>query len=478
MVTTTAIPLIIHGKDILLSNNDRKHPITSKSAPHLKSFQGATSDLAVQAVESCASAFPSWSQTPPEERRRLLLNLARLLREKSSTIQTLIKDEIHCTPLWSQLNVEIAAGIVEETASVITDAISGTIPSSQGNTYALVMKKPLGVVLGIAPWNAPVILGLRSVISVIAAGNTAILKGSELSPQTHYFLAALFREAGFPPGVVNFVLHRPQDAAEIYECMIQHPAVKKCNFTGSTQVGRVIASKAAMALKPVLLELGGKNPVVVLEDADLDQAADEIIAAGYLNNGQICMSTDLVYVVQSVAKELTKKILERLHSEDRPHKVISAAGRARLTQLVEDARSKGAVIHQARNPLAEDPLAFPATVIEGVTEEMEFYTIESFGPVFGIIAVDSAEQGLQMLKRSAYGLSSAVFTRDHFKALGMSADIAVGAVHVNGGTVHDEPTLPHGGVGDSGYGRFGGKWGLNEFLQTQTVILNRVRASL
>ncbi|GKZ33660.1 hypothetical protein AbraIFM66950_003689 [Aspergillus brasiliensis] len=419
MVTTTAIPLIIHGKDVLLSNNDRKHPISSTSAPHLKSFQGATPDLAIQAVESCASAFPTWSQTPPEE----------------------------------------PAGIVEETASVITAAMSGTIPSSQGNTYALVMKKPLGVVLGIAPWNAPVVLGLRSVIPVIAAGNVAIFKGSELSPQTHYFLAALFREAGFPPGVVNFVLHRPQDAAEIYECMIQHPAVKKCNFTGSTQVGRVIASKAAMALKPVLLELGGKNPVVVLEDADLDQAADEIMAAGYLNNGQICMSTDLVYVVRSVAEELTKKILERLHSEDRPHKVISTASRARLTQLVDDARSKGAVIHQARNPLAEDPQAFPATVIEGVTEEMEFYTIESFGPVFGIIAVDSAEKGLQM-------------------ALGMSAEIAVGAVHVNGGTVHDEPTLPHGGVGDSGYGRFGGKWGLDEFLQTQTVILNRVRASL
>ena len=190
------------------------------------------------------------------------------------------------------------------------------------------------------------------------------------------------------------------------------------------------------------------------------------------------MSTDLVYVVRSVAEELMRRIRERLYREERPHRVISLASRARLTALVDDARSKGAVIHQAGNPLAEHPLAFPATVIEGVTESMDFYTIESFGPVFGIMVVESEEQGLQMVQRSAYGLSSAVFTRDHFKALELSGEIAAGAVHVNAGTVHDEATLPHGGLGDSGWGRFGGRWGLEEFLQTQTVVLNKCRASL
>ncbi|PYI09617.1 aldehyde dehydrogenase [Aspergillus sclerotiicarbonarius CBS 121057] len=486
--TTTTIPLIIHGKNIVLATDDHKHSISSTSAPQLCAFQGATPDLAIQAVESCAMAFPGWSRTTPSERRRLLLNLARachipsitlLLSTHKPHIQTLIEDEIHCTRGWTDENIAASTSMIEETASLISDTLTGTIPPSKGTSYALVLKKPLGVVLGIAPWNAPLILGLRAVIPVIAAGNVAILKGSEMSPRTHHFIASLFREAGFPPGVVNFVLHRPQDAAGVFECIIEHPAVKKCNFTGSTGVGRVIAAKAARALKPVLLELGGKNSVVVLEDADLGQAVEEIVTAGFLNNGQICMSTDLVYVVRSVAGELTRRILERLYGEERPHRVISKASRDRLTALVDDARSKGAVIHQARNPVAEeDPLAFPATVIEGVTQDMDFYTIESFGPIFGIMAVDSEEQGLQMVKRSAYGLSSAVFTRDHFKALEMSGEIAAGAVHVNGGTVHDEATLPHGGVGDSGWGRFGGRWGLDEFLHTQTVVLNKCRASL
>ncbi|RAL04552.1 aldehyde dehydrogenase [Aspergillus ibericus CBS 121593] len=474
----TTLPLIIHGKDIVLPNHDHHYPISSNSAPQLTAFQGATPELAIQAVESCASAFPTWSRTTPSQRRQLLLNLSSLLKTHTPTIQTLIEDEIHCPRPWSDENIAASIGMIEETASLIADTLTGTIPPSNGNTYALVLKKPLGVVLGIVPWNAPLILGLRAVVPVVAGGNVAVLKGSELSPRTHHFITALFREAGFPPGVVNFVLHRPEDAAEVYECMVEHPAVKKCNFTGSTGVGRVIAAKAARALKPVLLELGGKNSVVVLEDADLGQAVEEIVTAGFLNNGQICMSTDLVYVVRSVAEELTGRILDRLHSEERPHRVISTASRDRLTALVEDARSKGAVIHQARNPVAEDPLAFPATVIEGVTQDMDFYTIESFGPVFGIMVVDSEEQGLQMVKGSVYGLSSAVFTRDHFKALKMSGDIAAGAVHVNGGTVHDEATLPHGGVGDSGWGRFGGRWGLEEFLQTRTVVLNKCRASL
>ncbi|PYH93394.1 ALDH-like protein [Aspergillus ellipticus CBS 707.79] len=462
-MSSTTIPLIINGEDIILPTDDHKHPLPSPSGSTPSSFQGATPALAIQAVESSAAAFPAWSQTPPSRRRELLLNLAK----------TLIEDEIHCTPLWSQNNIDVAAGAIEETASLVNDAATGAIPSSKGNTYALVFKKPLGVVLGIAPWNAPLILGLRAVIPVIAAGNVAILKGSELSPRTHHLIATLFREAGFPPGVVNFILHRPQDAADIYQCMIEHPAVKKCNFTGSTGVGRIIAAKAAMALKPVLLELGGKNSVLVLGDADLEKVAGEVVLAGFLNNGQICMSTDLVYVVMSVAGELTGRILELLKGEERSHKVISMASKARLTALVDDARSKGAVIHQAVNSLAEDPLAFPATVIEGVTRDMDFYTTESFGPVFGIVTVESEEQGLEMAKHSAYGLSSSVFTKDHFKALEMSAEIAAGAVHVNGGTVHDEPTLPHGGLGDSGWGRFGGRWGLEEFLETRTVVLNR-----
>ncbi|KAL4898597.1 Aldehyde/histidinol dehydrogenase [Aspergillus ambiguus] len=462
--TTSTIPLIIGGTDIVLPSVDKIWPSSPKDAPHQSFFQGATPELAIQAVETAATAFPSWASTPPAKRRELLLEVARLLRNKSSEARALIEAEIHCSPLWSQINFEGAVGIIEETAALLGDSLTGSIPKTQGNSYALVFKEPLGVVLGIAPWNAPLILGVRALVPVVAAGNVAILKGSELSPRTHYFIASLFREAGFPPGVVNFLLHRPQDAGEIYDTIIQRREVRKCNFTGSTQVGRIIASKAALALKPVLLELGGKNFSLVSADADLDSAAEHIVRAAFLNNGQICMSTDLVYVVSSVADVLIKNILERLSAETRAHKVISTASISRLTQLVSDAKSKGAIVHQASNPLSNNKLGYPATIIEGLTPDMDFYHIESFGPMFGIVVVESETEALQMAKSSGYGLSAALFTRNYFKALELSREIRAGTIHINSGTVHDEPTLPHGGHGDSGWGRFGARWGLEEFL--------------
>jgi acyl-CoA reductase-like NAD-dependent aldehyde dehydrogenase len=185
------------------------------------------------------------------------------------------------------------------------------------------------------------------------------------------------------------------------------------------------------------------------------------------------MSTDLVYVVKPVAEILVGKILRLLKSEDRPHKVISAASRLRLTRLVDDAQSKGAVIHQASNPLSSDALSFPATVIENLDPSMDFYHAEAFGPVFGIVVVESEHEALRMARGSPYGLSAAVFTQGHFRALGLAREIRAGAVHINSSTIHDEPTLPHGGVGDSGWGRFGSRWGLDEFLQTKVVVLNR-----
>ncbi|SPO07006.1 related to NAD-dependent aldehyde dehydrogenases [Cephalotrichum gorgonifer] len=473
MTDSITIPLIIGGRDITLPSDDRKYPIPPHGGTQRYTFQGATSAFAIEAVDAAAAAFPSWSQTTPAKRREMLIDVARLLRNKSDEALALVQEEIHCSQLWAEINVEDAVGLIEEAAALVTDAMAGTIPATRGNSYGLVTKEPLGVILGIAPWNAPLILGFRAVVPALATGNAVILKGSELSPRTHHFIASLFREAGFPPGVVNFVLHGPDDAAEIYDTIINRPEVRKCNFTGSTAVGRIIASKAALALKPVLLELGGKNFSIIMDDADLDSAASHVVEAAFLNNGQICMSTDIVYVVKPAAELLVSKILGLLKSEDRPHKVISAASKLRLTRLVDDARSKGAVIHQAGNTLSSDVLSYPATVIENLDDSMDFYHVEAFGPVVGVMVVESEHEALRMARESPYGLSAAIFSQDHFRALGLSREIRAGAVHINSSTIHDEPTLPHGGVGNSGWGRFGSRWGLDEFLQTKVVVLNK-----
>ncbi|KAJ1716703.1 aldehyde dehydrogenase [Aspergillus flavus] len=464
----STIPLIIDGEDVLLPH-DRHGTVANAYAEGPTLFQGATKELALQAAQSSAQAFAAWSKTTPIERRTLLFKLAEVLRSRAEEIKRVCDQEISCGPLWAEIITDGAIGMIEEYGALTTSIATGSLPFIQ-NGYGLVLKEPLGVVLGIAPWNAPIILGLRAVVAPIAAGN-----GSELSPQTHYLLASLFRQAGFPRGVLNFLLHRPEDAPEIFDVLINHPDIKKCNFTGSTHVGRIIASQAALALKPVLLELGGKNFTVVLDDADLDLAAQEITKGAFLNNGQICMSTDKVLVTTAVAPALEAKILAILRSINTTSVLISPSAKAKVESLVSDARDKGAQIHTSPTTVNHDVSNrnYPPTVVTGLTPEMKLFEIETFGPVVGIVVVETEEQMTAIIQAANYGLSSSIISRNHYRALKLAGAIQAGAVHINSMTVHDEPTLPHGGYGDSGWGRFGARWGLEEFVQTKVVTLHQ-----
>ncbi|QMW38629.1 hypothetical protein G4B11_001865, partial [Aspergillus flavus] len=463
----STIPLIIDGEDVLLPH-DRHGTVANVYAEGPTIYQGATKELALQAAQSSAQAFAAWSKTTPIERRTLLFKLAEVLRSRAEEIKRVCDQEISCGPLWAEIITDGAIGMIEEYGALTTSIATGSLPFIQ-NGYGLVFKEPLGVVLGIAPWNAPIILGLRAVVAPIAAGN-----GSELSPQTHYLLASLFRQAGFPRGVLNFLLHRPEDAPEIFDVLINHPDIKKCNFTGSTLVGRIIASQAALALKPVLLELGGKNFTVVLDDADLDLAAQEITKGAFLNNSQICMSTDKVLVTTAVAPALEAKILAILRSINTTSVLISPSAKAKVESLVSDARDKGAQIHTS--PTTVNHVSnrnYPPTVVTGLTPEMKLFEIETFGPVVGIVVVETVEQMTAIIQAANYGLSSSIISRNHYRALKLAGAIQAGAVHINSMTVHDEPTLPHGGYGDSGWGRFGARWGLEEFVQTKVVTLHQ-----
>lgn len=286
-VSEYVLPLIINGEDWLADSADRVFSEDSfgKSPSNGNTIliQGANTENCHSAVDSCSRAFESWRSSSPHYRRELFLQLARLLREKEDEIKVLMQEEINCSPLWSTINVEDSIKMIEEAAALTTSpSLSGIVPQSNSEVQAIILNEPLGVILGIAPWNSPLILGFRAVVAAIAAGNTTILKGSELSPRTHYFIARLFQDAGFPPGVLNFLVHREQDAGEVFKTLIERVEIRKCNFTGSTPVGRLIASKAALELKPVLLELGGKNFAVVLEDADIEKTARLVLEGAFL----------------------------------------------------------------------------------------------------------------------------------------------------------------------------------------------------
>ncbi|RKK98050.1 hypothetical protein BFJ68_g13808 [Fusarium oxysporum] len=463
------VPLLINDAPILREDDTSRHH--SFEGGH---FQGADLSDCADAVSSCSKAFVTWSTTSPTHRRGLLLRLAQVLKNHQQEVRNIMKSEIYCDDQWASIGVTTSIDLIEQSAYLLTaGTMSGTIPHTQPEgSYGLVFTRPLGVVLGIAPWNSPLFLALRAVIAPLATGNTVILKGSELSPRTHYFVAGLFAKAGFPPGVVNFILHRPEDAPEVVGYLIRDPAVKKVNFTGSTQVGRSIAQQAGLALKPVLLELGGKNCCIVLKDADINRAAEAALAGATLNGGQICMSTDLVLVEKDVVDEFRAELTKHLRSKnDSAYRLVGLKSQSRVQALVSDAEAKGSSAKSSTEHQTDSNL-IPITILDNIHSSMDFFRTETFGPCLGIVAVSNEDEAVKIVNDSDYGLSAAIWTRNQYAALEMARRLQVGAVHINSSTVHDEATLPHGGTKLSGFGRFGAEWGLKEFVETQTVIMH------
>ncbi|MCJ9736338.1 aldehyde dehydrogenase family protein, partial [Bradyrhizobium sp. PRIMUS42] len=263
------------------------------------------------AAAAAAAALPGWSALGPNARRSLLLKAADVLEAKRDAFIKIMMAEIGTTDVWSGFNVKLATGMLREAASLTTQIAGEVIPSDKPGCISMSVRQPAGVCLGIAPWNAPIILGVRAVATPLACGNTVVLKASELCPGTHRLIGDVFRDAGFPPGVVNIVTNAPAEAAAVVERLIANPAVRRINFTGSTRVGRVVAELAGRHLKPVLLELGGKAPLVVLDDADLDAAVAAVAFGAFINQGQVCMSTERVIVDEAVAASFVDKLAKK-----------------------------------------------------------------------------------------------------------------------------------------------------------------------
>ena len=384
--------------------------------------------------------------------------------------------ETGATAPWIGFNVALAANMLREAAALTTQIGGEIIPSDKPGTLAMALRQPVGVVVGMAPWNAPVILGVRAVAMPLACGNTVVFKASEMCPATHRLIAETLNAAGLPGGVLNIVTHSAEDAPEVVSALIAHPRVRHVNFTGSTRVGRIVAEQAARQLKPVLLELGGKAPLVILDDADLDGAVNAAAFGAFLNQGQICMSTEKIVVDARVADAFVERFAAKAaalpHGEPSGHVVLgSLIGRAaveRVGALIDDAVAKGAVLVTGG---VGDGTIMPATVVDRVTPEMRIYSEETFGPVAAVVRVDGVEQAIAAANDSDYGLAAAVFGRDVQRALAVARRIELGIVHVNGPTVHDEAQMPFGGVKSSGYGRFGGKAAIEAFTELRWVTI-------
>ncbi len=450
----------------------RSNPVTGTE---VTTFAAAKGRDAIKAVESCAKAFPAWSKTGPNQRRDILLKAAGLLEERAESFVASMMGETGASMPWVRFNVRLAAGMLREAASLTTHIKGEIIAADKPGSYSCAFRRPVGVVLSIVPWNAPIILAVRAFGTALACGNTVVLKASENSPGTQYQLAQLMIDAGLPPGVMNFITHTREDAPEVVEAVIAHPAVHRVNFTGSTAVGRVVAAIGAKYLKPVLLELGGKAPLLVLEDADIDKAVRATAFGAYMHQGQICMSTERVVLDHKIADEFAakmKKKVESLSAGD-PMKsnaplgaLISKEAAKRVDGLIDDAVSKGA--EALVRGAVEGAIMQPA-LLDKVTPKMKIYYEESFGPVTCMVRVNGVEEAIQVANDTEYGLKAGIFSRDVKKALEIANRLEFGCCHINGPTVYDEAQMPLGGMKASGYGRFGGHAGINEFTEVHWV---------
>jgi acyl-CoA reductase-like NAD-dependent aldehyde dehydrogenase len=434
---------------------------------------------AQRAIDAAAAAFPAWEQTPPAERQRILLKAADLLEARGDDVVGWLARETGCTFGFGMFQLGFVAGLFRQAAALAYAPIGQIIPSDVG-AFSMALRRPVGVVGAIAPWNAALILSARSISSPLALGNTVVLKPSELSPYVGGLLwGEIFEEAGLPAGVINIVTHAPGVAGEIGDELVENPLVRRINFTGSTAVGRQLAEAAGRNLKRVVLELGGYNPLIVLADADLDYAVDATAFGAYVHQGQICMSARRIVVERAIADAFVEKLAAKTNGlkagDPKEHDtiigpLINDSALELVKSRVDEAVSKGAKVLAGGE--ADGPV-YRATLLSDVPEDTDFAQNETFGPVAAIEIVDSADEAVERANATSYGLASGIITNDADRGLALAQRIEAGIVHINDQPVADEPQMPFGGVKDSGWGRFGGTAAIEEFTELRWITVSR-----
>ncbi|EME42351.1 hypothetical protein DOTSEDRAFT_73244 [Dothistroma septosporum NZE10] len=467
------IPLYLGGEQVKTEASfDIISPGTDKI---LYKSSAASVDDVTAAIAAAERALPAWSQTKPGFRRDLFIRAAEEFVRRKDDLWHFCSTETGSTEPYFDFDFNDALESLKSCAGLIASASAqGQVPSILAeDRSAMVIREPYGVVVAIAPWNAPCILGLRSFLGPLAMGNTVVLKGPEKSPGVYWTLVDIFHKAGLPAGCLNTIIHKPEDGPKITETLISSPIVRKINFTGSTAVGSIVAGLAGKHLKPVLMELGGKAPAIVCEDADLENAALQCTLGAFLYSGQICMATERILVNAKVAdkfRQILAGTIDAVFPDKNGLVLIDKAPVAKNAKLLKDAVDKGAkAIYGDISDKRDLATAMRPVILEGVKDGMDLYYTESFGPTVSLFIVEDDEQAIKIANDTDYGLASAVFTENLQRGFRIARRIETGAVHINSMSVHDETNLPHGGAKKSGFGRFNGEEGLREWTRTKAI---------
>jgi aldehyde dehydrogenase (NAD+) len=427
-----------------------------------------------KAIDAAYAAKDTWGRTLAAERELVLQRAADVLENSRQEVVDLLIDEAGSTFGKAQFEVSFTVNMLRAVSGEARRIQGSVMPADVPGMMSIAIRRPLGVVAGIAPFNFPLILATKKVCLALAAGNTFILKPSEETSLVGLKIAELFQKAGLPAGVLNVV---PGDGPTHGLVLVSDPRVRLISFTGSTAVGKMIAMECAKNGKRVILELGGKSPLIVLKDADLDYAVSTACFGIFIHQGQICMAGSRIIVEapiydafldRFVAKAKTLKVGDPRD----PHTVIGPLIRSSQCGLI-DGKIKESVVAGARvlTGGTHEGNFYQPTVVADVKPGMPAFRDELFGPVAAVAMADDANHALKLANDTAYGLSSAVLTNDLQLAMKFAMELEAGMVHINGPTVHDEATVPFGGVKDSGSGREGGHWSMDELTETKWITI-------
>ena len=480
----------------------------ARSGQHFEVHNPATGELLArcadggreevrEAIQAAHEAFPSWRDTPAGQRAQLLSKAAALMNERADELARILTQENGKPLSESVVETQVAAAFLQWNAEEARRIYGETVPTDNPARRVMTIKQPVGVVAAITPWNFPTSMVTRKVGPALAAGCTVVFRPARATPLVAVAIFKIFAEVGFPAGVVNLVTGTK--SAEMGDEMATSPLVRKLTFTGSTEVGKELLAKAAGTVKRVSLELGGHAPFIVFEDADLDKAAQAVVASRFRNAGQTCICTNRLYAQKSIASDLAKKVAELtaklkvgngLAEGTQVGPLIDERGFQKVEEHVQDAVSKGGKVLAGGQPYQTpkgngtsggngsngaggDGLKgwfYQPTVIGNATPEMKVMFEETFGPVLPIMEFETEEEAIRMANDTPFGLAAYFFSRDVGRVLRVAEGLEYGIVGAND-PLPTGPHIPFGGFKESGLGRENGAHGIDDFVEVKAITI-------
>ena len=433
------------------------------------------------AVAAAQAAFPAWAAMAPAERQRLFLKAADITERRLPEIVPIMVAEGGASQFYAAFQIRLSVLMLRQAANWGYLPYGDLIRSDVPGRTAMVARKPLGVVAGFTPWNGAFYLAWRTFLLPMAFGNTTVIKPSELAPLAAGLIhAEILEEAGFPAGSFNVVTHAPGAAAPIADVFFESRAVRCINFTGSDKTARILGERAGRSLKRMVMELGGFNPMIVLDDADIDETVAAATFGSFVHQGQVCMNTRKIYIDRKIHDTFVEKLAARVNGIKRGNPaeagviigpLINDKAVEQTQARIDDALAKGATLVTGG---ASEGRVFAPTILTNVPKDAICTTgcDETFGPLLVIEAFDDAEQALLDAQNTPYGLSSSIMTRDHARGLDMAERMDAGIVHINAPTMASEAALPVGGTKDSGWGR-SGHYAIEDFTEIRLTTMSR-----